>query len=471
MRARLRPALWACCALAVLLVPAAHAQDSLGRVSRPWKGDLPEMLEARRPIRVLVSYNLTNFFVEEGVMRGLDADMMRAFETYLTKTHKQDFVRMVFVPVPFDQLIPALLDGRGDIVAAGLTITDERKHQVAFSAPYRTGVRELVVGGFRSRVTNKAADLSGRQVHVMADSSYTEHLAEINARLVAGGESPIDIVQADPALVTEDLFEMAAKGLIEYTVADDHKAAIWKEVLPGLRIFAGAAIHSGGEQAWAVRPDCPVLEQSLSRFAATVKAGTLLGNMLFKRYFENTEYVTNPLDPQEIGKLAPMAELFRKYARLYDFDWLKIAAQAYQESRFDMNRKSSMGAVGVMQIKPSTAAGPHVGIRDVTSLEHNIHAGVKYLRYLCDNYFKDVDPDSRMDFALAAYNAGPARIMQVRKKAESMGLDPDKWFGNAEWAAFNLIGRETTAYVAHVQMYYAAYKASREVLVQREQAL
>jgi membrane-bound lytic murein transglycosylase MltF len=173
----------------------------------------------------------------------------------------------------------------------------------------------------------------------------------------------------------------------------------------------------------------------------------------------------------EIGKLRPMASLFRKYAGMYGFDWLKIAAMAYQESRFDMARKSSAGAVGVMQIKPSTAAGPQVGIKDVSTLENNIHAGVKYLRFLVDNYFSDVAPAARMDFALAAYNAGPNRIAQVRGRAREMGLDPDLWFGNCEWAAFDLIGRETTAYVAHVQMYYAAYKGAEQILLKRRQAL
>lgn len=459
----------ACLAVAVSVAPARAAE--LGRVRQSWKGDLPEIIVSHRPIRVLVVYNRTNFFMKEGVMRGLEADMMSAYEKHLAKIYKKELIRLVFVPVPVKELFPALLDGRGDVAAAALTVTEERSRRADFAEPYRTGVSEIVVGGPGSRALSSAEDLSGRKATVLAGSSYAEHLGDLNARLGKQRKKPVRIVDADPYLATEDLLEMAARGMVRYTVADRFLADLWRKVFPGLRLYPDAVLHSDGKLAWAVRKDCPELRKSLSEFARTVRQGTLLGNMFFKRYYENDDFVTDPTAPVEIGKLRPMAELFRKYAAMYGFDWLKIAAMAYQESRFDMNRKSSAGAVGVMQIKPSTAAGPQVGIEDVHTLENNIHAGVKYLRYLVDNYFSDVDPAARMDFALAAYNAGPNRIIRVRRRAEEMGLDPKLWFGNCEWAAFDLIGRETTGYVAHVQMYYAAYKGAEEILLKRREAM
>ncbi|MEZ7198062.1 transglycosylase SLT domain-containing protein [Pseudodesulfovibrio karagichevae] len=459
----------ACLSMAVSVAPARGAE--LGPVQQPWKGDLPRIIESHRPIRVLVVYNRTNFFMKEGVMRGLEADMMSAYEKHLAKEYQKELVRLVFVPVPVKDLFPALLDGRGDIAAAALTVTEERSRQADFAEPYRTGVSEIVVGGRRSPALSSAGELSGRKVSVLAGSSYAEHLADLNARLKKQRKKPVRIVNADPYLATEDLLEMAARGMVPYTVADHFLADLWNKVFPNLRLYPDAALHSDGKLAWAVRKDCPELRRSLSEFAATVRQGTLLGNMFFKRYYENDDFVTDPTTQVEIGKLKHMAKLFQKYAEMYDFDWLKIAAMAYQESRFDMDRKSSAGAVGVMQIKPSTAAGPSVGIEDVYTLENNIHAGVKYLRYLVDNYFPDVDPAARMDFAMAAYNAGPNRIIQVRKRAVEMGLNPNLWFGNCEWAAFDLIGRETTGYVAHVQMYYAAYKGSEEILLKRREAM
>ncbi|OIQ49971.1 Membrane-bound lytic murein transglycosylase F precursor [Pseudodesulfovibrio hydrargyri] len=464
-----RAALLACLIAAASLAPVRAAE--LARVQKPWKGDLPEIIADHRPIRVLVVYNRTNFFMKEGAMRGLEADMMSAYEKHLATVYDKELVRLVFVPVTVKELFPALLDGRGDIAAAALTVTEERSRQAAFADPYRTGISEIVVGGPGSPALASAEDLSGRKASVLAGSSYAEHLADLNARLKKQRRKQVRIVNADPYLATEDLLEMAARGMVPYTVADRFLAELWQKVYPNLRLYPDAAVHTDGKLAWAVRKDCPELRKSLSGFAATVRQGTLLGNMFFKRYYENDDFVSDPTTRVEIGKLRPMARLFQKYAGMYDFDWLKIAAMAYQESRFDMNRKSSAGAVGVMQIKPSTAAGPQVGIEDVATLDGNIHAGVKYLRYLVDNYFSDVDPTARMDFALAAYNAGPNRIIQVRRRAEEMGLDPRRWFGNCEWAAFDLIGRETTGYVAHVQMYYAAYKGTEEILLKRREAM
>jgi len=446
------------------------APDSLTRVTRAWKGDLPELLEKRHPIRVLVSYNRTNFFMVRGEMRGLEFDLMRAYEKYLAKTHKKDHVRMVFVAVPFDDLIPALLDGRGDIIAAGLTVTPDRSKKVSFSTPYRANITEIIISGRGVKPIAALTDLAGQTVHVLAGSSYAAHLESVNAELKKRGMKRIKIVQADSHLVTEDLLEMAERGMIKYTVADGHLVEVWKSALHGLKVFTDIPLHSGGDLAWAVRPGSKELVKSLSDFATTVRQGTLMGNMVFNRYYVNTDWVKNPTDASERKKLGPMVELFEKYAKMYGFDWLKIAALAYQESRFDMGLKSSMGAVGVMQIKPSTAGDPNVNVQDIHELENNIHAGVKYLRFLRDNYFKDVARDAQVDFALAAYNAGPNRVIGLRKKAREMGLDPNIWFGNVEWAAYSEIGPETPTYVANVQMYFAAYKSVAKVLTSREGA-
>ncbi|MDD3312243.1 lytic transglycosylase F [Pseudodesulfovibrio sp.] len=452
--------------LLLLTLPRPAAADNLARVITPWKGDLPKLYEEHRAIRVLVSYNRTNFFLEKGAMRGMEYDLMNAYKEYLGKTSNGP-VRMVFVATPFDELLPALLRGEGDIAAAGLTVTPERSRQVAFSAPYRTGVDEIVVGSPRSRPVNELADLSGRTVYVMRGASYADHLREVNAKLKRSGKKPVKILEADPHLVTEDLLEMANAGMIEYAAADSHLASIWGRALPDLRPYADAPLHAGGSLAWAVRPGAKALRRSLDDFVATARQGTLLGNMVYKRYFVNETWVKNPHDPTARQALANMADVFIKYADLYDFDWLKLAAVGFQESRLDMRCKSSAGALGVMQVRPATAADPNVDVPDITSLDGNIHAGTKYLRFLRDNYFQDVEEDAKVDFALAAYNAGPARVQQLRKTARSMGLDPNRWFANVEWAAYRDIGRETPTYVANVQMYYAAYKSISETLGKR----
>lgn len=454
--------------LALLLVtmpaPCRAAPDSLARFSAPWKGDLPALLKAHRPLRVLVSYSRTNFFLEKGAMRGMEHDLMRAFEKQLAEEHPGTTVRMVFIAVPFDQLIPALLEGRGDVAAAGLTVTEARKEQVAFSTPYRRDVAELVVGSDRSRPVTQLTDLAGKTVHVMAGSSYVNRLEALNRELRKRGMKPVKISRADTDLVTEDLLEMVNAYMIDYAAGDSHLVDVWKEALPNLRPYADAPLHTGASLAWAVRPGDEVLRKSLDRFADTVRQGTLMGNMLFKRYYVNADWVSNPHDPAARLALENMADVFMKYADKYDFDWLKLAALGFQESRLNMDRKSPAGAVGVMQVRPATAADPNVDVKDIDTLDGNVHAGAKYLRFLRDNYFLDAAPDAQVDFALAAYNAGPARVRGLREKAKAMGLDPNQWFGNVEWAACREIGRETPTYVANVQMYFAAYHSVRNVL-------
>lgn len=437
----------------------ASEPDSLEDLKRPWTGDLPKLLESRRPLRILVSYNRTNFFIVDGALRGMEHDFMQAYKRYISKRHKKDHVRMVFIAVPYEDLIPALLEGRGDVVAAGLTVTPKRKKKVAFSAPYMRDVDEFVVSSSSADYIEGADDLSGRTVHVMAGSSYVSHLERLNKQLVDDGHRPVTIKVADPHLATEDLLEMANQGEITYTVADSHLVRIWKKVLSDVHSFPTATINENGALAWAVRPGSPALKQSLSRFAKTVRDGTLMGNMVFDRYYDTTEWVDRPYAISKNKKLRSLESVLKKYAKKYDFDWLKLAALAFQESRLDMDAVSAAGAVGIMQVRPSTAQGPNVGVSDYDTLDGNVHAGTKYLRFLLDRYFKDVEPESRMDFALAAYNAGPSRVIQLRRRARKMGFNPNKWFGNVEWAAYEVVGRETPEYVANIEMYYAAYKS------------
>jgi membrane-bound lytic murein transglycosylase MltF len=141
-------------------------------------------------------------------------------------------------------------------------------------------------------------------------------------------------------------------------------------------------------------------------------------------------------------------------------DWLLVAALAYQESRIDQSIKSPAGAVGVMQLLPSTAAGDPINIPDIEKIESNIHAGVKYLRWLHDRYFKDEKMDrlNKGLFTFASYNAGPARVAKLRLQALEMGLDPNVWFNNVEVVAAKKIGRETVQYVSNIYKYYIAYR-------------
>jgi membrane-bound lytic murein transglycosylase MltF len=196
-------------------------------------------------------------------------------------------------------------------------------------------------------------------------------------------------------------------------------------------------------------------------FAAANAKGTMAFTVVCQKYFKNTKWVTNAASESEMKKFRDAVVFFKKYGNQYDLPWLLVAAQAYQESTIDQNKKSSVGAVGVMQIKPSTAADAPISITGVdASTEKNIQAGTKYLRYIADRYYKDA-PMTRLDkglFSVASYNAGPARIAQLRKKAQAQGLNPNVWFGNVEVVAAREIGRETVQYVSNIYKYYVSYQ-------------
>ena len=430
-----------------------------------------DLNEKWKTVRVLVSYNKTNFFEAGGHIKGLEAELMRQYEKYLRQgaLGRGSKINVIFIAQPFKELIPALIDGRGDIVAAGLTITPERQKQVDFTDPYIKNIDEIIVAAQGVSGLEHKTDLSGRKIHAVSGSSYVQHLKELNHQFAQDGLKPIEIVEASENLESEDLMQMVNAGIFELMVVDNHIAELWSKVLENVILREDLKIHSGGNIAWAVRKNNPRLLSNLNTFLHEHREGTLLGNMLIKRYYEKTKWIQNPLEKAEKEHLKQLGTLFRKYAKMYGFDWLKIAALAYQESRFDQEKKSGRGAVGVMQIKPDTAADPNVNIKDVFKLENNIHAGVKYLAFLRDRYFDDaaIDTNDRVNFTFAAYNAGPARIESLRRKAREMGFDQNKWFFNVEHVARKKIGMETVQYVANLNKYYIAYKSMGAVWKKR----
>ena len=139
--------------------------------------------------------------------------------------------------------------------------------------------------------------------------------------------------------------------------------------------------------------------------------------------FRNSRWIHNPAATEERQRFDAVVDLFKKYSEQYDFDYLMMVAQGYQESRLDQNARSHVGAIGIMQLMPATAAGSPVFIPDVSTAEANIHAGVKYMRYLMDHYFADpeIDEVNRYLLAFAAYNAGPNRIARLRALAPEYG--------------------------------------------------
>jgi len=181
----------------------------------------------------------------------------------------------------------------GNRIAVASNRFPERSRRVAFSDPYIPKVREIVVSAPKVSRIDTIDDLSGRDLWVRRESSYVEHLGDLSARLQGEGKKPINVRIAPRHLVTEDLLELVNAGVFELTVADEHIAKAWAGALPGIRVRDDLVINSGGAIAWAVRRDSSELKASLDSFLKTVRKGTLLGNIYFKRYFTESEWISN----------------------------------------------------------------------------------------------------------------------------------------------------------------------------------
>jgi membrane-bound lytic murein transglycosylase MltF len=301
--------------------------------------------------------------------------------------------------------------------------------------------------------------LSGREVFIRKSSSYFESLQQLNATLKKAGKKPVRIREASEYLEDEDILEMVNASLVPYSIVDSHIAELWKQIFTDLTVYPQLTVRSGGEIAWMIRKNSPKLKKVADAFIAKHRKGTLFGNIMIKRYYQDNKWVRNSYNEEDIARFKKAVDFFIQYGDRYNVDWLLLAAVAYQESGIDQSKRSPAGAVGVMQLLPSTAAGAPVGIPDIEKMENNIHAGAKYLQYLHDRYFNDpvMDGLNQYLFTFAAYNAGPARVAGLREDAKKMGLDPNQWFDNVEAVAAKRIGRETVQYVSNIYKYYIAY--------------
>jgi membrane-bound lytic murein transglycosylase MltF len=452
---------------------AAQSNRTLSNIAlQKWTGDLDGMIKRRR-IRVLTPYSKTFYFNDRGKQQGLVYESFRLFEEDLNKKLKTKNIRIhvVFLPVSRDKIIPYLREGKGDIGAGNLTITSQRLKEVDFSKPTNRDVSEIVVSGPASKPIAGKDDLSGQEVYVRKSSSFYESLEQLNADFASRKKAPVKIRLAPESLETEDLLEMVNVGLVKTTIADSHIAEFWKQIFPKIVLNPGAAVRTQAEIGWMIRKNSPKLKAVLNKFLDLYPQGSKTRNMLLQKYLKNAKYVKDATSQSEIAKFEKVVDYFQKYGEQYGMDYLLMIAQGYQESRLDHNARSRAGAVGIMQVMPATGKEMEVG--DIRKLEPNIQAGVKYIRFMEEQYYKNepMDPLNKGLFAFAAYNAGPNRIEQFRKLAAKRNLNPNLWFNNVELIAAEKIGRETVTYVSNIYKYYLAYQLIIEEERERREAI
>ncbi|MTI19057.1 transporter substrate-binding domain-containing protein [Rhodobacteraceae bacterium RKSG542] len=423
----------------------------------PALGDLDKMTE-RGFVRALVPFSLSAFYIDKGEERGLQADLLREFEKRLNKGVKKeaDKTRVLIIPTHPDELFDRLIAGQGDVIVAGLTVTEEREEDVDFADPIIKDVREVIATQPNVADIKSIEDLEGMQIFVRRESSFYPSLLKVNVELAEMGLEPVTIMLADDKLEEEDLYEMIDVGMIPAMVIDEHVGKFWSVVFKNVKLHHDLAIREGASIAWAVRQNSPQLEEEINEYMELSDPKTsILARNILARHENLALRLANPEALKYRSLLTKLEGLFQKYGEKYDIDPMLLAAQAFQESRFKHKSRSHAGAIGIMQLLPSTAADKSVNIKNFRTLEGNIEAGAKYLRWVVDNYFNDDEiPDvEKIYMALAAYNAGPNRVARVRKKAEN----PNLWFDNVEWEVAKVAGFEPIQYVKNIYRYYLAF--------------
>jgi membrane-bound lytic murein transglycosylase MltF len=442
------------------------------RFAGKFSGDFDAMLD-RRLIRLVVPYSPTLFFEDRGAIYGTAANGAQLFEAWINKTFRLGArpLTVTLTPVSRDKLFDTLLAGDGDIAAGDITITDELRKKVAFSAPFLSDVREIVITGEDVPELDSAEALSGREVAVARSTSYYESLTKLNERLTAQGKPPVTITVVPDTLEVADLMEMTAAGLLPATVGDDWVAELWVQIVKGLKLHPKAVLREGAEIGWAVRPDNPKLLATLNRALAEITGNVNRWSDETRSYLAKLKQLHTATQGADMQRFNDTVEIFRQHAGQYGFDTLLLVAQGYQESRLDQGARSRVGAVGLMQLMPQT--GRALGVGDIHKADPNVHAGAKYMAQLMDNYFKDVpfDEQNHNLFAFAAYDMGPEKIQSLRREAEAEKLDPDVWFNNVERVAAARVGQEPVRYVRNIYKYYVAYKLIEEADAAKKAAI
>ena len=441
----------------------AEMDETLPPILRtPWKGDLDKMVE-RRVVRVLLPFRRPEFFYMDGHPAGVLQEAFQELERVLNAKFKTGAANRIYVallPTPIDKLRDRFVQGYGDVAAYGISITEENRQFADFTIPTLTGNKMIVVTGPGAPELKTIEDLNGHEIWVSPGTRMRGDVEALNSRLMAQGRAPAVIRNADALLEPADVMEMVNAGTYPIALMQSKTAEFWAPVFGDAKPRMDLAVAEDVEFGWGIQKGTPRWKAFLDEFIQTHGAGTSFGNTVMRRYLKETKYIKNARDPAEMKKFRATAPMFQKYAGKYGLDALLLVAQGYQESTLDQSVKSKVGAVGIMQVMPTTAAAAPVNIANIHTVDANIHAGVRLIHFLVEDYFNEegLDQFNRTLFAIAAYNAGPAKITRCRQVAKDMGYDSDKWFGNVEVATAKLVGRETTQYVANIYKYYVAYR-------------
>lgn len=444
--------------------------------SQPTFDDLPQLLK-KRQITVLVVNHPAYYFMSHSRPRGIAYDMMREYERHINSNVLKDSrlkLNIIYKPVASYDIITMLEQGLGDIAIGPLIPTSKDKSKVEFTSALYNKHRLVLVSNNVEKTVKSPSQLSGQEIWVRKDSIFHQKLRNMNKQIQALNKPPIYINLVGAEVEDFELLDMIDNQQISMTLISTHSIKLWKKIYKNIKLHPQLDLGEPVSSHWAIRKNTPQLASSLNRFIKYHKKGTKLGNILHKRYLVTHPWLNKILYKTFEQRYQTAARIIKKYAEQYGFDWQLILAQAYQESHLNQNAKSEKGAVGIMQVLPSTAREPYVNIPDLEHIDSNIHAGVKYLSFMRNRYF-NTDEIKELDSILltfAAYNAGPAKLRRLRNKTKTRGLNPNVWFNNVEKITAETIGKETVIYVNNIYKFYVTYLlASRYQLISQQPAI
>lgn len=396
-----------------------HLQTSSNeQQSRDW-----EAIKQHGRLRMLTLNNPASYFMWRGELMGFDLDLVRAFA-------KQNGLHVsVILKDDINQLIEALKNGEGDIIAASLTKTQEREQQgLSFSRPYLK-VSEQLVGRKGSDSIDDLSELENRVIGINPSTVFYQRLEQLKETY------PNITIEKTPGLTTENLIDKMMNESFYATVADSHLLAIEQAHREDLSVLM--ELNQQSDIAWAFRSDQPKLREQLNRFIKKEYRG-LFYNVTYNKYFKNSRRMKahkadRVTDNQQ---LSPYDHLIKPLAEKYSMDWRLLVAQMYQESKFNPKAKSFAGALGLMQVMPRTAR--EMGFKDLHTPSQGIEAGVTYMHWLEARFPGELDLQERIFFTLAAYNAGAGHVRDARRLAKQQGFDPNRWFDHVEKAMLML---------------------------------
>lgn len=394
-----------------------HLEMELARIYRE---DLPELLD-RKLLRVITYRGPSNYYFDRGRLRGFEYELVRRF----ADAHRMRLD--VVIAHSHEELRRLLLEGRGDLIAAG--VPEGGFGEARFASTRTTDfIAPVVIGRQDEPPLRDARDLAGRRIVLAPESPYRDLLAGLQEEGI-----PLEIVDADPDLDIEGTLFRVARGMYDLTVIGSQqvKAELGRQI----NLQVHFALTGPEPAAWVVRRGDTQLRAALNDYLAReFRKGYY--NVLYSKYIENPQ--APPADAGRLAeqRLSPWDDIVHEYADRYGFDWRLIVAQMYQESRFNPEALSNAGASGLMQILPTTAE--FMGAGDINDPRQGIEAGIRYLDHLRSQFEEDLLLEDRTWFTLAAYNAGPQRIQRARRLAAEMNLDQDRWFDNVEKAMMRL---------------------------------